>query len=613
MANEALARLLEIKGLSINDLPKKSEIRGAMRRRGVRTSSTIGRVLAIPRRDPAAFAPEAIELLSERYGYGTQTLRDLQAVTLCEVYDYGGGFAPMGTGTGKTLVTLLAPVLLEAKRPVLLTRASLRDKTFAEILDIGKHWMIPQLIRADKITTHPGDGAIAVMSYEWLSTVQGAEALEKLDPDFIAADEAHKLRNNKSACTKRFKRHVVNHRPRILILSGTIMSRSILDFCHLIGLALPDMNPTPEHFPEQLEWALALDTKVEASDRMGPGALVALFNEEEKIKAVVDETEAARSAFRRRLVDTPGIVASGEEELGVGLEITTVDPWGDDPQLDAPFRTLRSKWELPDGQSIPDPPSFRRHAIEMSLGFWYRWKEQPPIAWRERRRAWHTLVRDILANNRRNLDSEKQVALALVKGEYDDKTNEVGMPAPKVYAEWQEIKPTFVPETEVVWISDKMITYISDWAKENVGLIWVTHVLFARELADRTGLPYYGAGGIDLKTKRGITEADPSKSMVLSIGSNSEGRNLQAWCKNLFVDIPKSGKVVEQCFARSHRPGQEADTVTVLIMTGCTEALASFQQARADARGVESVTGARQKLCYADITQGNIGSGPRWA
>jgi hypothetical protein len=96
--------------------------------RAVADSWDLARVAALPRR-PVAADDELVALLSNHFG---GSLRPAQARALSELHDFGGLLAPMKVGSGKTLVTLLAPTLLGAVRPLLIVPAKLRDKTTAE-------------------------------------------------------------------------------------------------------------------------------------------------------------------------------------------------------------------------------------------------------------------------------------------------------------------------------------------------------------------------------------------------------------------------------------------------------------------------------------------------
>ena len=162
----------------------------------VRGTSELARILAIPRRGSSAedfgrsIAPQLTALL--KTPQGTQSLRAMQACALHDIGVYGGAFCPLGVGEGKTLITLLAPYVLNAQRPLLLLPANLIEKTERDRRRLSEHWRIPNNIR--------------LFSYEMLGRVQSAGELEVYAPDLILADECHKLKNRHAAVTRRVTR-----------------------------------------------------------------------------------------------------------------------------------------------------------------------------------------------------------------------------------------------------------------------------------------------------------------------------------------------------------------------------------------------------------------------
>jgi hypothetical protein len=121
-------------------------------------------------------------------------LRRIQAIAIHDIGTYGGLFAPIGVGEGKTLITLLAPYVLEAERPLLILPASLIKKTDRARVQLSRHWLIPENLQT--------------ISYEMLGRVQSAAFLEKYQPDLIIADEVHKLKNKRAAVTRRVSRYM---------------------------------------------------------------------------------------------------------------------------------------------------------------------------------------------------------------------------------------------------------------------------------------------------------------------------------------------------------------------------------------------------------------------
>jgi len=106
----------------------------------------------------------------------------------------------------------------------------------------------------------------------------------------------------------------------------------------------------------------------------------------------------------------------------------------------------------------------------------------------------------------------------------------------------------------------------------------------------RRGLPVYGAG----------TEP-PAKAetCVMSIKAHGTGRNLQAWARNILTAFPPNGTTVEQAVGRTHRPGQEADEVTVDFFIPHSSVEADIEKALADAEYIEQTQGNRMKLLAA--------------
>ena len=162
----------------------------------VKHSDELRRILALPRRsldDPqwVDLAEEMTEIL--RTPNGTMRLRPIQAMALHDIGVVGGLFAPIGVGEGKTLITLLAPFVLGAERPLLLLPASLIRKTERERRELAKHWLVSD---------------VQMVSYEMLGRVQAASLLDRIKPDLIIADEVHKLKNRKAAVTRRVARYM---------------------------------------------------------------------------------------------------------------------------------------------------------------------------------------------------------------------------------------------------------------------------------------------------------------------------------------------------------------------------------------------------------------------
>ena len=96
--------------------------------RSVLRSKDFRRIEQLPRRRWEEDAENYIEPLTNalKTPEGTMRLRTVQAAALTEIGLNQGLFAPIGVGHGKTLISLLAPHLLNSERPLLLVPAQLR-------------------------------------------------------------------------------------------------------------------------------------------------------------------------------------------------------------------------------------------------------------------------------------------------------------------------------------------------------------------------------------------------------------------------------------------------------------------------------------------------------
>lgn len=595
----ALQRILELTGKSLDQLQaeiatSQEALPQSERVAEVPDSKELRRIVGLPRRPLdsgerwAREMTEAFRRTSEpcvaHAGKCPMALRPIQALALHDIHQFGGLFAPIRVGGGKTLISFLAPYILDAKRPLLLIPAKLVNKTRREFRHLAQHWH------------GPNPDAFRIETYELLGRPQAAELLERYQPDLIVMDECHKVKNPRAAVTRRVRRYMDAHPgTKVVAMSGTITKRSLRDYSHIAHWCLPRICPVPVTHKDLEAWADCLDERVNQFRRVRTGALKLLCNpdEQERIQyGGEEELSAVRQGYRRRLVETPGVVASQEGALGVALSISGLDPVSHDKVLEGHFCTLRTMWETPDGHPLADGITMWRHARELGLGFYYRWNPRPPEDWLEARRAWAKFCREVIKYNRRGIDSEAQVVMAVDRKDYP-----MGKPVLEL---WRALRDTFEPNTEAVWASTEALDAAKKWSTENTGIIWVDHVQFGIRLAEMTALPYYGAQGKDARGRM-IEDHPHGQPLIASVQSNHEGRNLQGWCQNLIMACPPNGAILEQLLGRTHRDGQMADEVTVEIYVGCLEHVAGFYQAQKDASYVQDTQGQAQKLLYADV------------
>jgi hypothetical protein len=541
------------------------------------TSQEFARIAALERRtltlaDAEEVARELTPHLLERGARPGVALRPWQAIALLELAAHGGLFAGLPVGQGKTLISALAPVMVQAARPVLVVPAALVDKTRADFASYLGTWRAP----------NPWP---VIVTREALSIESGRRLLEDLQPDLIMIDECDDLANPKSAAARRIDRYIVDKQDgvRVLAMSGTISRKSIKGYAHLLGWTLRDRAPIP-NVPGELElWALVLDDHGTRNVRRpDPGPLGESVSE-------------ALDWYRERLTQTPGVVIVDEDSCDQPLTVR-VRLAKEDPVLDAHYETFLKTLENPDGMPVSDPLSRWRFDGQLGAGLYLRYVPPgPPEEWRQARRAVAAFVRDTIDRSQhtaRPLDTE-----APVLSRYADH--------PIVKA-WNYACATYGDdwETEGVWLSASTIESAVEWLRESdePSIIWSGVTEFGEALATAGRLPYYGPKGRERMSGRGLHVADPHASLVASWHANKKGFNLQAWRRHLVVHPPQSAKWLEQIFGRTHRAYQDRPVVfDVLATSGGT--LDSFEAAISEATRVRARDAMTQKILRAEVVK----------
>jgi len=557
----------------------------AFAKQGVPRSSESDRIFSLPRRAWASRQmSELARKLTDRFKTpdGTMQLRAFQAVALHEAAEQNGFLGPLAVGSGKTLCCLLLPEMMNSKCAVILVAPQLRNQLLKHDIEFySKHFRVPTSI-------------IHVVAYSTLSIEKGSYELESIKPDLIISDEAHNLRYRSATRTKRFLRYFKEHpETRFCGLSGTMTNRSIRDYAHLSELALKKNSPVPNTYQTLNDWAEALDATEFAT--MQPGVL----------QRLCEDGESVRSGFRRRFVDTPGIVATKEDSLGTSLFIESRKV--EIPaQMYSEIERTRKTWVRPDGEEFQDVLELSRVVRQLACGFYYRWvwpDGKIDYEWLEARAAWHKEVRDFLQRRAKpGIDSPMLVARAaahMIQCE-NPKSCEQQHFLSGSWAAWSLVKDRPAPPTEAVWLDEYLCHDVIALVQEQgPAIIWYEWDAVGRKIAELSGYPLL-AGGEEADAQIALLSSQAPVNVVASLKAHGHGKNLQAWSKMVFTSCPSNGDVWEQALGRCHRPGQEADDVTAFVYLQTEEAGHGFEKALSDARYKEETQGTTQKLNYAN-------------
>jgi hypothetical protein len=441
----------------------------------------------------------------------------VQAMGLQELWLYNGIFGPIRPGGGKTLLFALSCTVRRARRPLYVCPASLQEEAAIEFERYAEHWHTPrpQIIAGTKgvglEVAEWEPGTVKIISYQLLSRKTRRDEkgqplhlplLLWLGPDHVMFDECHYTSNLLAAVSRKVRRwRYANPNVPFLDMSGTMMREGIGDYAHLAEWSMPLLCPVPrhDHHLELAAWGDALDERDSFGPRKDIGELIRLCSDQEKAK--IDELRSAgqedevrgvvRCALGRRIIETPGCVATQDGPLGIPVSIDHVLSSNPDPAIDSALSHLRNLWELPNGQPIADGLEMYRHARTMGLGFWQTWDPPPPDEWLVARKEWKAWSRERVRYNRRELDSEDEIKDAVrAKVLFDEGR----------LAAWEAVEHTYDPEQHVapVWVSDELLHTVAAWLDvegRQGAIIWVQDVEVGGRLSSVFKLPYYAEHG----------------------------------------------------------------------------------------------------------------------
>ncbi len=534
--------------------------------RGPVMGAEMRRILALPKKSPDD--PEAFSLWmgmlkkhNPKGRYKKLLLSQIDA--LIEMTKSPGFVGLMGVGSGKTLVSLLAPSFFNCWKPVVVVPAALKQRTIDEVLEVQKAWSSKD---------------VTVLSWSDLSQAKNKDLLEDLAPDMFVFDEAHNLKNRKSARGGRIARYLKKHPCPVVALSGTMTRRSVSDVAWIFEAALGEGSPLPHAWSDIEDWAAATDDKPLV--RYQPGAL----------KHLMQPGETPRQAVWRKVAETPGILrASIAEEDLPSLTIRNIGEKAPKEILEK-LHVLEQTWEIPGTDVIlSDPAAVTRTAKQLSLGFYYEAVWAPGVLrsvqteWMDARRQWSAFVRQ--QTKYQAHDSEALVKKACREGSLDDEP----------LLRWEEaLAESFGPTSVGKFLPyfAYVVMIVEKWLKSvDKGIVWVESIAIGKELS-KLGISYLGAGS----TEKDVNNQDKA---ICSIKVCGTGMNLQKFSNNLVLEPPASGVEWEQLIGRTHRPGQKADEVSVDVLCWTEPLRKAWDSAIENAHYQEIASGSKQKLLLA--------------
>ena len=473
-------------------------------------------------------------------------------------------------------------------------------------------------------------------------------AIDGIRPDLIISDEAHNIKNIDSAArAQRLQRYIRAYQPAVVALSGTITSKSIRDYYHLISAALHELCPLPLSNALANNWSYVLDPEKPTDMRAGAGSktgplspLVDWARKNFPEEEIPSGVPGFRKAYKLRLTSTPGVVATGDAEIGVSITMentpvpkhTQHPDW---PKLDELMDQVENLWLTPSGDEIEHGFHKWRYLYELTSGFYYRlrWptteeleakglsKEEAHI-YLEMAKAHHEKHQEFSSSLRKWIEYKGRPGLdtpLLVRTSMANHgPKEVGRPLYTLWREMKDMEFDGMPEriSEPVRVCSYKIDHAVEWARKvqkrkKPALIWYKHHESGKWLAE--ALREAGVDAIwcpSNSTMKGTNEIvrlagegkgpHKDKILVVSMGGHGTGKNLQHnFEEQHFLDFPRQPDLLEQVLGRTHRNGQKADE---LHPSTCNTNDFDHQNMFAcliESLYIHQTTGTRQKAIYA--------------
>lgn len=595
-------------------------------------------------------SPEEVEqisrenLLATAFAKGKRLLEPQARAVLA--YDkVAGGFFPIGVGWGKTGISLMVAergwrkgiesIVLQIPPNVTSQLVTHDIGWWRQIVPLS----VPFHVIAGKTKAQrmkmaaSGRKGCYIIPYSLLSTEDSVELLKLIAPKLVICDEGHNLKNFSAARTRRLMNYVHGVEPEFVVASGTITDKGIEDYHHLITAALKEGSPLPASNMLAMQWGVVLNSGAQPSETQA-GSLMPLIEwarqhfPNEDLPPIVS---GFRRAYRLRLTTTPGVVATGDQDIGVSLTIANQgvhepERWIGYDELQGFIGLIEDEYVTPNGDEIQHAIHTHKWLSELSCGFYNElmWPDPAVLAQRrnipyelafeylERARAHHKAqqafskdLREFLMYGRppEGIDTPRAVGQAIHQG------NLTGMPAKlvKLWRTAHELDFEGRPERDAraVRICQFKVDAATNWAsqlpKGEGGIVWVYHNevgIWIVEALQKLGIPVLHCPAGDNDTIRDAKNKD--KVLVASIMAHGEGKNLQFMRNQFVVQWPRSARVAQQMLGRTHRTGQEADELIVWRADTTPFDIMNFAACLNDAVYQQQTTGVRQKMVFCN-------------
>ena len=592
-------------------------------------------------------------------------LSESQARTLFWFDLLGGAFCAIGVGKGKTLITIMAAErafragiqrMVLVMPPGACHQFSVQGLPFARKrvpVTVPFHFIGGRSAAERRKLSRSKKIGCYVMASSQFSTTDTRSVddqvgvLDAIDPQLFIIDEVHEFKRKGTARTDRLMDFIEQKSPAGVVLSGTITNKSIEDYHHLIRWCLGKSSPLPMSRQMAQQWGQIIDAEADPTPSM-TGPLRPLidwarmwFREE----TFSDDKVGFRRAYRLRLTSAPGVIASGDEDLGTSLVIKTepvakpeeATGWA---QLQEHIKEVEELWLTPSGDEIEHAFHTYKWMHELSAGFYnlLTWPETSEMVRRkgvsaetaeqvlvgakahhEARQQYARKLRDWLDKyGRAGLDTPMLVGAAMHRNGWED----VGRELYDVWKYSKDLEEDATPpwnkpgavlerDSHAVQVCDYKVRAAIEWAeeitnrRENKGkygaIIWYHHIEvgeWLEKLARAARLNYLHAPAGPVANKALADLSNGNKVVLASISAHGQAKELQHFQHQYVLQWPRSAKTAEQMLGRCHRRGQQADELVVVKNDTIDWDIWNFATSLNNALYIQQTLGNDQKMIY---------------
>lgn len=596
-----------------------------------------------------------LHVLAAAYNAGFR-LKLAQAAAFMAYERIGGCFGMIGAGDGKSLIAVgiasrayekgLRKGILHVPAGVfqqMMTRSIpwCRTKIPVRVPFIG----LGNESRAKRLqiarSKRPG---CYVMPYSCLSTEDTNELLEAIEAEYYITDEGHNLASRRAARTRRLLEFLIpdprlgKKKPELVSMSGTFSNKSIMEYHHILTACLGAQSPVPISPTMAADWSAYVDSKAQQEyTGSNAGPLTQVHNWAKlhfPEKEIPNDVSGFRAAYRLRLTTSPGVVATAGQGIGTSLIIANrpikvnaeSEQWKNLTDL---MDQVVDKGIAPNGDQIEHAIHSFRWLYELTAGFYNElvWPTAEEYAKRKKisqddaaeqleKAQQHHDLNQIYAkilrkwfqqHSKPGIDTPMLVGANMARREHRDVGHEL-------YAAWKDMKalewegmPT--RDSNAVRICDYKVQAAAKWAinltKKFPGegaIIWA----YNQEMVDWTFEALVKAGVDPIKCPAGskfneimINTKNKDRFLVASITAHGEGKELQHFQHQFYVQWPRSARRAEQVLARLHRTGQEADELVAYLCNTTMFDDMVYAACLNDALYIQQTKGNLQRVIYA--------------